>query len=87
MTCFLPVASTAARKSALSHALTSPLRLMKGAVGCIAMTSAGRGPLGPTGDKNGSAGASKQEDGGSAGSGVGGKEVAALSTYLSLRSW
>jgi hypothetical protein len=26
MTCFFPVAFTAARKSALSHALTSPLR-------------------------------------------------------------
>jgi hypothetical protein len=34
---FFPVAWTAARKSALSHASTSPWRWMKGAVGCICL--------------------------------------------------
>jgi len=47
MICDLFVALTAARKSALSHALTSPCRLMCGAVGCICMISFGRGPFGP----------------------------------------
>lgn len=35
MSCFLPVARTAARNSGLSHASTSPWRWMNGAVGCI----------------------------------------------------
>lgn len=47
MTCFLPVAMTAARKSALSQASTSPWRWMKVALGCMAMISLGRAPFGP----------------------------------------
>ena len=46
-TCFLPVASTALRKSGLSQAFTSPLRLMKGASGYRSIISLGSGPLGP----------------------------------------
>ena len=49
MTCFLPVALTAARKSLLSHALTSPVRLMNGASGCMSVISLGSGPFGPVG--------------------------------------
>jgi len=47
MICFLPVARTASRNSLLSQASTSPLRLIKGALGCISITSLGRGPFGP----------------------------------------
>lgn len=48
ITCFLPVASTAFRKSGLSQASTSPWRRMKGAVGCMLIISFGRAPLGPS---------------------------------------
>ena len=47
MICVFPVAFTALRKSSLSHAFTSPFRLMYGASGCIAVISLGSGPLGP----------------------------------------
>ena len=47
MICVFPVAFTALRKSSLSHAFTSPFRLMCGAFGCIAVISLGSGPLGP----------------------------------------
>ena len=44
-----PVASTALTKSALSHALTSPLRATYLALGAAAASSAMSGPLGPLG--------------------------------------
>jgi len=47
MTCFFPVAWTAARKSALSQALISPGRLMMVALGYMSKISLGKGPLGP----------------------------------------
>lgn len=47
MTCFLPVASTAARNSGLSQALTSPFLRIYGALGYILTISLGKGPLGP----------------------------------------
>ena len=47
MTCVFPVARTALRKSSLSHASTSPFRLMYGAFGCISVISLGSGPFGP----------------------------------------
>lgn len=47
ISCFLPRALTALRKSALSQALTSPWRRMKVALGCISVISLSRRPLGP----------------------------------------
>ncbi|RDX45248.1 hypothetical protein OH76DRAFT_1007844 [Lentinus brumalis] len=47
MTCVLPVASTALRKSALSHAFTSPLRLNKAGSGCMSMISCRSGSFSP----------------------------------------
>ena len=47
MTWLLFAATTAARNSELSHASTSPLRLMSGASGYRSRISLGRGPLGP----------------------------------------
>ena len=47
MICLRPVASTAALKSGLSHALTSPFRLIRGALGYISSISFGSGPFGP----------------------------------------
>ena len=47
MTCFLPVALTAALNAGLSQAFTSPWRLMMVALGCIARTSSVIGPFGP----------------------------------------
>jgi len=45
---FFPVARMAARISGLSHAFTSPCRLMSGMSGYSFRISAGRGPFGPT---------------------------------------
>lgn len=47
ITWLLPVAVTAARKSALSHASTSPLRRIKGASGYMLVISLGSRPFGP----------------------------------------
>ena len=47
ITCFLPVASTAFLNSSLSHALTSPCRLISAASGCMSIISLGRGPFWP----------------------------------------
>ncbi|MNN08122.1 hypothetical protein D3C81_1209710 [compost metagenome] len=46
--CFLPVAFTAATKSALSQALIWPGRGMNGASGNIAFSSGASGPFGPS---------------------------------------
>jgi hypothetical protein len=46
---FLPVASTALTKSALSHELTSPFRPTYFALGAAAASSSMIGPLGPPG--------------------------------------